>query len=696
MNIYSIPPLISAIAFLSLGIFVFLNNAISKYNTAFILNCFVTFWWQFCWFVLFNAKDPLYASILVKIGYSGIIFIPITFWHFYVSFLDEKRIFKSVAYSYFVGFLFLIILWGSDLFINNFYQYSWGYYPRANFLHLTFLVFLFYLDIKCFILLITALKKSEFSLKSQHIRYLILSLIFYNLAATDFLVNYGVDLYPFGFIPIMITLGIIAYSITRYRLMDIKVVLEKGLIYSIASIISGILFAVPILLPQYLFNINVFNNLLILTPVVFMVVTLFKPIEELTKKGVIRLFFSQKYKLEQIANKFSDGISRFMKRNEFGEYVTRSATSVFKLNGGASFIYNKNTNQFECADGRGTLKFLKGTIIDNDNPLIKEMMKQNKSILREDFEFAMAQKKDRENTKEIVSAFSNLKSHICIPSISNLEKGHLLGFFLGDEKKSGEPYSQEDIVLLEIFGNQAAASIDNVLLYENQVETLRSSMELEKFASLGETTATVAHEIKNALSYVVTFPQVLEKRKDDKAFLEKAPDTFLHEVERIDLVMQGIVNYAKPSPLKIEKLKLKDLIEETLVLIKSKAKNNRVEVEFICDENLFIEADWNKLKQVFLNLFLNALDAMVLGGYLKIEAAKDNSFVIVKIEDTGVGIPKDKLDTIFEAFYTTKEYGTGLGLAIVKQIIEQNKGIVSVDSEDGKGTIFALKFPVLC
>ena len=75
----------------------------------------------------------------------------------------------------------------------------------------------------------------------------------------------------------------------------------------------------------------------------------------------------------------------------------------------------------------------------------------------------------KEEITKIVDSFSELRSHICVPSISNIEKGHLLGFFIGDEKKSGEPYSQEDIALLEIFGNQAAVSIDNVLLYENQI-----------------------------------------------------------------------------------------------------------------------------------------------------------------------------------------------------------------------------------
>jgi len=138
LTIYTLLPLTSAILFLLLGLFVYLNNRKSIINITFFLLCFVTFWWQFSWFILFNTQNETLASYLVKIGYMGIIFIPIFFFHFFISFLKEvvKKIDKYLLYlSYFLAIVFEFFLINTNLFISGFYQYFWGFYPKAGILH---------------------------------------------------------------------------------------------------------------------------------------------------------------------------------------------------------------------------------------------------------------------------------------------------------------------------------------------------------------------------------------------------------------------------------------------------------------------------------------------------------------------------------------------------------------------------------
>ena len=221
MNLYSLPPLISALFFLILGVYVFLRKKVTP-NLNFTFQCLTTFWWQFCWFILFNIKSPALASIMVKIGYSGIIFIPPTFFNFYVSFFDDKKLQRWANFYLFLGVSFLPILWGTNFFINGFYKYFWGYYPKANLFHLVFLAYLTGVALHCFYVLF----KQGFAIKwkdqqGNQIKYLASSLFFYTFASLDFLVNWGIGFYPLGFIFITISSGIVTYAIAKEHLFDI-------------------------------------------------------------------------------------------------------------------------------------------------------------------------------------------------------------------------------------------------------------------------------------------------------------------------------------------------------------------------------------------------------------------------------------------------------------------------------------------
>jgi signal transduction histidine kinase len=237
-TLYTIPPLLSSILFLLLGVSVYWNNRKSIVNKTFLSVCFVTFWWQFSWFILFNIQSEVVANYFVKIGYIGIIFIPIFFFHFFLSFLPKISKFDKylLYFSYFLGLIFEIALFTTNYFISGFYKYFWGFYPKANFLHIIYLLLLAILTSRVIYLLFYYLgKKKEVSPDYYYqTKFMLWALLFYVPASSDFIINYGKEFYPFGFLFILIFLGITAYAITKHRLFGIKVLLTEVLVIATA------------------------------------------------------------------------------------------------------------------------------------------------------------------------------------------------------------------------------------------------------------------------------------------------------------------------------------------------------------------------------------------------------------------------------------------------------------------------------
>ncbi|MDO8669630.1 MAG: ATP-binding protein [Candidatus Buchananbacteria bacterium] len=245
MNIFSIPSLASSILFLLLGVFIFLNNRKSRVNLLFFLVCLATVWWQLSWFILFNSHDKFLVYFLVKFGYMGIIFIPVLFFHFFLYFLgDIKKLDKCFLYfSYLISFVFEIILTFTDTFVTDYYQYFWGFYPKAGLAHLFYLLFLTILFGRIIYLLFFHINHKDWKNKidkhkHDQIKYLIWAMIFYGLASIDFLINYGVKIYPVGFIFITIFILFIAYAIIKSQFLNAKVITTQ--IFSISLVIASL------------------------------------------------------------------------------------------------------------------------------------------------------------------------------------------------------------------------------------------------------------------------------------------------------------------------------------------------------------------------------------------------------------------------------------------------------------------------
>ncbi|MEE9609839.1 MAG: ATP-binding protein, partial [Desulfatiglandales bacterium] len=234
-------------------------------------------------------------------------------------------------------------------------------------------------------------------------------------------------------------------------------------------------------------------------------------------------------------------------------------------------------------------------------------------------------------------------------------------------------------------------------------EQMYKMQRAEQMSVVGQMATGLAHEIKNPLAGIKASMQVLSEEltlsDEDRAVLLKVVD----EVQGIDSLMKSLLNFAKPPKPKFMLVDINEILGSTISFslkypALSSNNSNKINIITEFDDHLpRTMADPMQLQQVFLNLLLNATEAMPEGGTLTVKTSHDASMNSIKTEitDTGKGIDKDLIDKIFNPFFTTKAKGTGLGLSITKQLVEQNEGAISVSANQDGGTAFRIILPLV-
>ncbi len=227
--------------------------------------------------------------------------------------------------------------------------------------------------------------------------------------------------------------------------------------------------------------------------------------------------------------------------------------------------------------------------------------------------------------------------------------------------------------------------------------------EQEKSRALIQLVAGIAHEIRNPLTSIKTFVQLIPYKMNNEKFRNEIATHVPNEIDRLNQLVEGLINYAKPKSITKNVLDVRRVLHFVIVLFEREIENKgfRLQTDMDIDGPLYIEADENQIKQVLINLFLNAIESMekkrnersdqrVLT--LHVRLFKKGDQVNIEIEDEGTGLSQEMAKRVFEPFYTTKLEGTGLGLSLSKQYIIENNGELSLESSLGKGTKFILTF----
>jgi len=395
---------------------------------------------------------------------------------------------------------------------------------------------------------------------------------------------------------------------------------------------------------------------------------------------------------KQVMSEFNRSLSLFVDKEQLRANIISKLKKIISVEDIYIFLLNAEQNKFVAEKDTlpiGNFSFLTNCKLAfwlNINETYLNL-KDNKEV----FDFLTPPEQE---------ILSSLKIEIVYPMrVMNQTKG----FVLLPGKRDKTSYNQDEIELLSNLLDQASFALENASLIRQQKERLKKMYRADRLAMMGQLAAGAAHEIRNPLTSIRSTIQYLKKDIEDSDKKELA-NGLIEEVDRINDIIQGLLSFAKPSSLQLENVDLNTLLDQSVRFITNTASKKQVKVNCkFAAEEVKIYADPGQLKQVFLNILMNAIQAIDNGGEINIDVdsrassnllSVGNAEQTITFRDNGKGIPRESLEKIFDPFFTTKQDGTGLGLSISYSIINCHGGDINIESTPGSGTSVIIKLPI--
>ena len=578
MSINSIPTFIGSLAVLLIGLFVYFKNPKASVNFAFGLFCFSLFGWLFGYTIVYSATGSELAMMGTRIACAFAAFTAPAFYHLVISYLEKENEKRLVNLSYLLTSVFFFLFIFTNYLLATPYKYSWGYYSHANTFHPIYLAVFFGVFLRGFYLLYRAYqnRRKLSPAEATRIAYIFLAYSVALLGAVDYFQKYGVDFYPLGWVFEVGFAFIMAYAILRHRLMDIEIVIKRTAVYSILTAFLTGIFASLILIGEYVFRgLMGYSSLWPVIIGAFIVAVIFQPLREGIQFVVDSIFFRARYDYQRILAKYSYALTQPMADlNRFAHLAPYLLTKAMKISSASVMVLNRDEHRYDVRAGEREAEELVGSFIDQDSVLINELMAKRREVTLGEITDMLKTRdisaEERKRLESMADIMTHLKSVAVIPSISESEyfgKPVLLSALCIGEKLSGESFSREDIEFLRTLANQATISIEYAFIFEELKRHQDAVVRSEKLATIGTTTAGIAHELKNPLTYLSTVAQVLPMKWDDLEFRKTVTEILPSEMQRMQLIIEGLLDYSRERELMLKSTDVKQVIEKTCMLL---------------------------------------------------------------------------------------------------------------------------------
>jgi two-component system NtrC family sensor kinase len=686
-----IVPLLAAVANLWLCGLVYLRDRRNPIHQTFAFMSLTLVIWNLDIFSLDYASTAAEALFWSRVFRVGMVVMPATILHFAMVFADVKA--KSMrlllAFSYTVACV-LVVANCFDLLVSHVQRYPWGYYPRALPSYSVHTVSFLTNAVLALAVFAYAYRCSPSPRRRHQARFWLTGLaIAAPLGTTNLLAVYGVPIYPLGSLGSVAYSGIIAYAIVRHRLLDIDIVVSKGLGYALgAAVLIAPVFALMVWMQQRIFGHldPDFSTLLLFS--YFLIVALFPLLRSRTERRVGQSLFREKQEYRAALASFTSTIVRILDREKLLRKLADTLMQVLQLERVAIFLQAPD-QAYRLSHSAG----IRPTVEDfsKNDVLVRSLVQRAETVLREELEAGVPSPQQ--------AAIRDLyRANSWEVSMPLTVSGTLIGFINLGRKGDLGVFSVGDLELLNTLAAEAAIALENARLYEE----LRRSQDIihraGRLSALGTLAAGIAHEVRNPLVSIQTFFQLAPQRLHDEEFFTTFLNTTAAEVKRISTLITELLAFARSPTRSLGLIDLRQTVERIVTLLQPEAKKQKLALTHTLAPDLpAVLADGDQIKQVLINLILNAIQATQPGGAVSIlgRTMRNGSTRVVQLEvrDTGVGIPPEQLDEIFNPFFTTKAKGTGLGLAIAHQIVSEHGGVLAVESKVGKGTSFFTDLP---
>jgi signal transduction histidine kinase len=809
--------LVLFVALIALAVLVLVNNPRATVNRWFSLASLAIAGWIVNIYASLSSQDPNITVSLGRLGFAFASCIPYTLLSMFRAFGDAPQSRRNVT-TMLPGFFCAVFVVASlsPWIVGGAVATD----QRANFLygplHRAFGLYF----MACFVLALYTLWKtirSSSGLRRLQLLYLLLGILLGGIGAitTNLLIPLvaGTSAYS-GLGPYfsLLVVSFSAHAIIRHRLMNIRLVVRRGIVYLIAAGVAGgifaaVLAALTVMMGERRQDLPLMTEVLLALTIALA----FQPLKGWIQNSLDRYLYRESYNYQQILRDASRTIGSTLDLQTLLSYVCDVAERTCRPDLIAIYIRDAGTESFHLAthqgfDERATTSIQKPLSTTAALPAFLGAVRR--PFLRHEIGRSVRNPDAQEAAKQLTS----LGGDFALPMFS---EHHLLGMIVLGPKLSGDTYFNEDIELLSTLANQAAISVKNAQLYrqvvlvneyvENILRTMDSGvitidasgkvvlsnstaerltgipsdtlsrltvdglpgglalqlkdtlsdgqpllqMEItlpapgdrrtplvcsssalkddrgtiigalivfsdlsnvkalenekrraERLASLGALVSGIAHEIKNPLVAIKTFAELLPERFTDSDFRDDFSGVVIREIERIDGLVGRLRGLAAPSPATAPPVDIREPLVETLALLRAQCEQTHTTVRRELDTSpLFVAVDSSQLKQLFLNVLINAIEAMGSGGELTVKAhqryRQGEPWVTVEVLDTGPGIPDAIRSKIFDPFFTTKSRGSGLGLAICHSIADAHRGTIRLENNRGRGARLSVEFPAV-
>jgi signal transduction histidine kinase len=499
-----------------------------------------------------------------------------------------------------------------------------------------------------------------------------------------------------------------AYAIGVPRLLSIEYMMQKGFIYLVTTaIFTAFYIAAGLVSGQLPADILGYKPLIAFMFFALIASIIYQPVYEYIMELSDRLLYGGRYNYQKTLLGLSQGITSVIKLGELINLIISTFLDNIKVEEISVLLFDEKRKRFRSAPcDLNTGGKYKRIEFDAAGPIAAYLSANREILVRDEIESEIDKHSSVLSEKGLINSYKALRDELVklemavwVPVISKRE---LIAIICLGYKMSGDMYTDEDAGLLKTLANQIAVAFENSKMYTTiarQYEELKLTKdklsEADKLASLGTMAAGMAHEIKNPLSSMKVFTQLLHERYGDAEFRKKFEEVIPKEINRIDRIVEGLLSFAMSPELKLSTVDVHEILEEILSDMKDDFQRSGITVIKKFNPIPMVLAEKEQLRRAFSNIIVNANEAMTNGGKLEIQTSADepSNTVQVKMIDSGHGISTEHLKHIFDPFFTTRHYGTGLGLTITQSIINGLKGRINIHSEEGKGTTATVTLP---
>lgn len=700
MTLHQFVPLVAFVLNLTLLAVVLYRDHRSALNRVFAAFACGLAVWNFGVFVLRSTTDTETAYVVEKLLHTGVILVPVLYYHFVVIFLElapRRRPVLAVSYALAFGFLAAI---PTPLFMRGVTLTSWGFAPAPGPLYNVFFAYFMTSILGGILELALAYRSIDSAFRRNRAKLVILgSLISLLGGIVDIVRLFSLQwIYPLGIPANAVFALLVAVSIVRYRLVDVGIVAKRVAIFGMLLVAS-----IPVVIALGSFAERTWELRYVLSlredlVLAFLLAVLLTPLMRQAEGWLDRLIYRKRYGFYETLSDLRKRMGSLLDVTRLADTLVQTLVHRIPLTHGALYLFDPGAGEYQVQRvvSSGAIE---GTWrpLQVQGPIIR-WLRDHEILVREEIPL---RRQMAEALGEVEADLDAMRVALLLPLKS---EGQLIGVLALGEKLSGEIFDAEELELLAVLAGQATVALQTSQLYEQLKRTNEQLVEANRLKS--QFLAQFSHELRTPLNAIIGFSKVMLKSsggalsKDQEEDLTAIYSNGLHLLGLINDVLDfskiesGTVELEK-VPIAIGEL-VEECIRTTLPLIRGRNLTITRDIEPALPP---VRADWLKIRQVLLNLLSNAVK-FTPEGTVTIRARAEGNRLVMSVRDTGVGIQEEDQPKLFRAFQQLNGGtihlplgGTGLGLVISKSFVELHGGEIWVESRAGQGSTFSFALP---